>query len=253
MVFAVHGMGPNTAWADRAADILHRIQSGGTQRAPKKGVLYQVKQMLPWSLVRHITSRLPQSVQSNLVKLWSKRMYDWAQTRVFPVPMDHAGYIRFNVKGREPEGIVDSGTEYQALCDELAAGFLSFTDLNTGQPITRRVYRQQELAPAGAPARHRLPDLVVEWDEVSPIGSQGIRSERYGELRWTPAGHLPSGRAGNHRDRGWFVIAGDGVCQGRVEQHTILDLVPTVCDWLGADLGGRLQGQPITIPSGDRA
>ena len=253
MVFAVHGMGPNTAWADRASDILHRIQSGATQAAPKKGLLYTLKQMLPWPLVRHITSRLPQSVQSNLVKLWSKRMYDWGRTRAFPVPMDHAGYIRLNVKGREPEGIVDPGTDYDALCAELVEGFLSFTDLSTGQPITRRVYRQQDLASPDAPAGSRLPDLVVEWGEVSPIGSPGIRSDRHGELRWSPPDRLPSGRAGNHRDRGWFVVSGNGVRHGPIEGHTILDLVPTVCAWLGADLGGRLHGRPITLPAGDPA
>jgi len=163
------------------------------------------------------------------------------------VPMDHAGYIRLNVRGREPEGIVEPGPEYEALCDQVIEGFLDFQDLSTGRPIARRVYRQHDLAPGNAPARNRLPDLVVEWGEVSPIESCGIRSERHGELRWSPANRIPSGRAGNHRDRGWFVVSGTGVRPGLIQGHTILDLVPTVCDWLGADLGGRLQGQPIPM------
>jgi predicted AlkP superfamily phosphohydrolase/phosphomutase len=174
-------------------------------------------------------------------------MFDWTTTRAFPIPMDHAGYIRINVRGREPQGIVSPGQEYDAICAELAAGFMSFHDLKTGSPIVRCVYRQHELAPAEAPARDRLPDLVIEWNGVSPIDSPGITSNRYGELRWAPAGRIPSGRAGNHRAHGWFVAAGNGVKQGQVDGHNILDLVPTVCAWLGTDLGDRLQGRSMRL------
>jgi predicted AlkP superfamily phosphohydrolase/phosphomutase len=249
LVFAVHGMGHNTTWADRAADILDRIQTGATQQPSRKGALYTLKQLLPWPLVRAVTTRLPQGVQSRLVQLWSKGMFDWSRTRAFPVPMDHAGYIRLNVRGREPEGIVSPGGEYESLCTKLAEGFLSFRDEKTGAPIVRRVHRLQELAPADAPARDRLPDLVVEWADVSPIDSSGITSHLYGELRWSPPNRIPSGRAGNHRSRGWFVAAGDGVPRGRVDGHSIQDLVPTVCQWLGARLEDRLHGRPIETRS----
>jgi predicted AlkP superfamily phosphohydrolase/phosphomutase len=247
LVFAVHGMGPNTTWADRVPDMLQLIQSGGSGEKPKRGALYRIKQMLPWPLIRVVTSRLPQNLQSRLVKLWSKRMFDWSTTRAFPVPMDHAGYIRFNLQGREPEGIVRPGAEYDALCAELTEGFMSFRDIESGRPIVRCVYRQHELASTDAPARDRLPDLVIEWDSVSPIESKGIVSHRFGELRWSPAGKLSSGRAGNHRAQGWFIAAGDGIGRGRVEGHTILDLVPTACEWLGAGLGAELQGRPIQL------
>jgi len=93
--------------------------------------------------------------------------------------------------------------------------------------------------PASAPARDRLPDLLIEWNGVSPIESSGITSDRFGELRWTPPGLIPSGRAGNHRPHGWFVAAGDGIESGQLDGHNIMDLVPTVCSWLGADLGVR--------------
>ncbi|HEX6104913.1 MAG TPA: alkaline phosphatase family protein, partial [Gemmatimonadales bacterium] len=69
LVFAVHGMGPNTAWADRCADILSRIQSGGAGAPPKRGLLYAIKRRLPWPLVRAVTTRLPASVQAKLVTL----------------------------------------------------------------------------------------------------------------------------------------------------------------------------------------
>ena len=234
LVFAVHGMGPNTTWADRCADILARIQAGGPSRPPRQGFLYRVKRRLPWGMVREVTRRLPATAQARLVSLWSRSMFDWRTTGAFPLPMDHAGYIRINLRGREPAGIVEPGAAYAALCDELADGLESFRDIASGRPIVRRVHRLAEL-PGDPPARHRLPDLVVEWADVSPIGSPGIVSPRYGEMRWSPAGRLPSGRAGNHRAHGWFVAAGPGIPAGATaEERDIRDLVPTVWRWLGA-------------------
>jgi predicted AlkP superfamily phosphohydrolase/phosphomutase len=246
MVFALHGMGRNTTWADRTPEILHRIQAGGSNGAPKGGALYRLKRMIPWPLIRPITTRLPQSIQSRLVKLWSRRMFDWSATRAFPLPMDHAGYLRINLRGREPEGTVSPGAEYDALCRELAEGFLSFRDLETGEPIARRVHRLDELAPPGAPGRDRLPDLVIEWAGVSPTDSRGIVSGSYSEMRWSPPDRLPSGRAGNHRSHGWFVGAGEGIAPGtRADGYQIVDLVPTIFRWLGADQAAGFQGGPI--------
>jgi predicted AlkP superfamily phosphohydrolase/phosphomutase len=251
LVFAVHGMGPNTTWADRCTEILGRIQSGGPTEAPRTGLLYSIKRRLPWRLVRTVTTRLPARVQGALVTLWSRRMFDWRTTRAFPLPMDHAGYLRINLRGREPSGIVEPGREYDMLCDELAEGFAGFRDLATGRSIVRRVHRLRELAGADAPARDRLPDLVIEWADVSPVGSPGITSDRFGEMRWSPPGRLPSGRAGNHRSHGWFVASGPGIARGTVErEYGIRDLVPTVRRWLDLPPDPALPGRPIAEVAG---
>jgi predicted AlkP superfamily phosphohydrolase/phosphomutase len=160
--------------------------------------------------------------------------------------MDHAGYLRVNLRGREPQGIVEPGAEYATLCGEMAAAFESFRDLESGRPIVRRVHRLSELAPGGEASKNRLPDLVIEWDDVSPIESRGVVSPRYGEMRWSPPRRLPSGRAGNHRAHGWFVASGPGIHPGPgAGEHHILDLVPTVWRWLGLAPCEAFHGRPI--------
>jgi predicted AlkP superfamily phosphohydrolase/phosphomutase len=245
LVFALHGMGPNTAWADRCPEILARILTGGLRvGAPRRGLVYAAKQAVPWRLARAVTARIPPELQARLVPLWSARMYDWRTTRAFPLPMDHAGYVRINLRGREPRGIV-APEEYAALCDEIALGFLEFRDAVSGRPIVRQVHRVDELAPLDAPARRRLPDLVVEWADVPPSAAPVIRSERLGELRWSSP-RLPSGRAGNHRPDGWFVATGPGIGVGPTAAvHPIVDLVPTVYRWLGLEPDPAFTGQPI--------
>jgi predicted AlkP superfamily phosphohydrolase/phosphomutase len=256
MVFALHGMGPNLGWSDLCTDILDRIQGKvgeGGRGAPKTGLLYGIKRKLPWQLVRQVTTRLPQGVQDRLVSLWSSGMYDWKETRYFPLPMDLAGYFRVNLKGREPDGIVEPGSEYDAVCAELEEALRSFHDVGTGQPIVDEVYRQDDLAPPGSPYRDLLPDLVVTWGQVSAVQSRAIRSDRYGELRLDPDGKLPSGRAGNHTNRGWIVMAGEGIEQGAaLGANHIVDVAPTLMDWLGVEPPATFQGRPIQVGHGDK-
>lgn len=245
MIFALHGMGPNTAWADRCAAILARIMSGRPAgSAPRRGLIYAAKQALPGRLARAVTTRISPELQARLVPIWSARMFDWRTTRAFPLPMDHAGYIRINLRGREPRGIVEP-EEYGTLCNEIAEGFLDFKDAVSGRPIVRQVHRLADLAPPGAPAGHRLPDLVIEWSDVPPAAAPVIRSERLGELTWSSP-QLPSGRAGNHGADGWFVVSGPGIEAGSVAAvHPIVDLVPTLYRWLGLEPDPALAGQPI--------
>jgi predicted AlkP superfamily phosphohydrolase/phosphomutase len=247
LVFALHGMGPNPGWSDRCPEILGRIQQKGKHTPSKTGFLYKLRQILPWQLIRQVTALLPQEALNRLVSLWSARMFDWSTTRYFPVPMDLAGYIRINVKGRENEGIVEPGQEYESICKELEDAFLSFRDAATGEPLVERVYRMYELAPTDAPYRNGLPDLAVTWRDTSAVLSNCIRSEAYGEITWDTGGKLPSGRSGNHLGRGWFAARGDRIPPGaRVEGYGILDLVPTVFHWLGEEPGPDFQGKSIS-------
>ncbi|MBI4229123.1 MAG: alkaline phosphatase family protein [Deltaproteobacteria bacterium] len=246
LVFALHGMGENLGWSDRCSDILFKIQQINNNSPVKHGLIYKIKQAMPSQLTRQIVTSFPQGIQNRLVTLWSANMFDWSKTKYFPLPMDHAGYIRINLKGREPQGIVEPGNEYNAICNELEEAFLSFRDIKTNKPIVDKVYHLDDRAPLDAPHRDVLPDLVVKWGNISANESSGIRSDKYGEINWNNVGKLPSGRSGNHLDIGWFVAVGDGIPRAtRIDDYPILDLVPTVFKWLGAEPREDFQGKPI--------
>jgi predicted AlkP superfamily phosphohydrolase/phosphomutase len=246
IVFAVHGMRRNPGWADLCPEILAHIQQGAENSPAKTGLLYKMKRRLPMRFVRQITTRLPKWVQDRIVSTWSSGMFDWATTRYFPTPMDHAGYIRVNLRDREPQGIVEPGAEYDALCEELARVFSSFRDIDTGKAIVDKVIRLDALAPLDAPYRVLVPDLVVCWGDVSAAESRGIKSDELGELWFENPGKLPSGRTGNHGDKGWFIAAGKDIkpCS-RAEDHHIMDIVPTIFRWLDAKPDETFQGEPI--------
>jgi predicted AlkP superfamily phosphohydrolase/phosphomutase len=246
LVFALHGMGPNTGWWERFGEMLALLEAGRGGGPSRPGLLYRLKKALPWKLARQVTTRLPGWATRALVPLWSRRMRDWTSVRYFPLPCDLNGFIRINLKGRETPGVVTPGAEYDALSAELAEGLLTFRDIETGTPVVAGIDRIGEIVSPDSPCRDLLPDLTVRWSDRPMLGSTGVRSPVYGEARWEKGARLPSGRSGNHRGRGWFVARGEGIAPGRVATvHDVIDLAPTVFRWLGAEVPASFQGQPI--------
>jgi predicted AlkP superfamily phosphohydrolase/phosphomutase len=246
VVFGLHGMGRNDGWYEVLPRLLEHIHSGGAS-APKRGMLFRIKQALPWTLVRQVTRRIPIAWNKALIPLWSGRMYDWPNTKYFALPMDYNGYVRLNLQGREKHGSLAPADADRVLA-ELDAALCSFRDIETGKPVIRGTIRVDELVAPAAPRRRFLPDLVVLWDPPHPLWeSSGLISDRFGEIRWPKGRRLASGRSGNHTSHGWFVAKGPGIRAGlSALTYDTADLIPTVFEWLGAPRPSHFAGRPIS-------
>lgn len=252
LVFAVHGMEPNAAWNHLVEDLLGRIQRihAHTPERPRPSLIQGVRRIAPKRLVRSIVGRLPLRVRARIDAMVRNGLLDWSQTRYFPLDMDLAGYLRINLRGREAAGIVNT-QEYRAVCDNLREALLEFRDLDTGEPLIGAVHHVEDMAPRDAAYRHLLPDLVVTGDTARAVRTRGVRSPRFGELVWGEHRKIPSGRSGNHTDRGWFVAVGEGIPgRTRARDGHIVDLAPTVLRWLGttppSDFMGRALPELVT-------
>lgn len=246
IVFAVHGMGPNPGWSDLLSDILAKIETCRTGVSKKYGLLYSMKQRVPYHWVRPLLTRLPGTITDRLVSIWSQRMYDWSQTRFFPMPMDEAGYLRINLCGRESDGIVKPGAEYDELCQQIEILIAGLRDEATGKPIAGKIVRGYQDADAAAPCREVIPDLIVSWNGPTATDTQRLVLEGLPEFIYEVPHPLPSGRSGNHTDKAWFIAHGPGIASARLdEKHSILDLLPTVLKYLGVTLPGDIQGRAM--------
>ncbi len=244
LVFAAHGMGPNTGWSDRLPDVLARMRESRDGEPLGHPFGFRVKTILPTALRRALAA-LPRSLRDRVLAPWQGRKRAWSATRYFPLDMDHAGYVRMNLKGRERYGVLDPG-EYDTVCRELAAALHSLRDPSSGEPIVERTYGMSDLASDDAPYRDLLPDLVITWGRISAIGSPEIHWANGRQIRWQDPVRLPSGRSGNHRSGGWFVAAGNGIPSGSAGTgHDLVDLVPTLHRWLGVASPTDLHGHPI--------
>lgn len=251
IAFALHGMGPNPGWSDVVPDLLHRWRLQSEGQAPRRGPLYRLRQSIPQHWARPVLDRVPLAWTQRLTELWSRGMFDWRTTRHFPVPMDESAYLRVNLRGRENEGIVGPGRDYEDACAALQAMFASLRDERTGRPIAGTgtlAYREASPDSAG---RRLLPDVVFPFSELRAGDSTAIVSTLLPGFRHALPTRLPSGRSGNHRAQGWFVAAGPDIESGRESTgHHIVDLLPTIEKRLGLPSNPRLLGQAITAVCG---
>jgi predicted AlkP superfamily phosphohydrolase/phosphomutase len=148
----------------------------------------------------------------------------------------HAG-IRVNLVGREPNGQVKPGAEFEQFCTNLGKELLGIINVKTGKPVINRIIRTAEYY-SGDCLEH-LPDLLVEWNEEDPIPA--VFSEKFGTITtafWHP-------RTGHHRSGGMFFAFGPSIKPGILDRTvSIMDFAPTIAHLLNVSLPD-VDGQPI--------
>ena len=198
-----------------------------------------ILRLLAFLRLRNLTRRLiPQNKRIAVsTGLLLHNSVDWSRTKAYP--LGGAGQIFINLKGREPEGIVEPGAEYDAVCDEVSRCLHELRDPDTGQPVVARVWRKSETY--GPDALPSLPDLYIEWvnDQYTDMGSIGYGRGVFSEpIR---------GRSGGHTMRGIFLAHGPGIKQGHhVENACLVDLAPTVMHMLGVPVASHMDGKVLT-------
>jgi predicted AlkP superfamily phosphohydrolase/phosphomutase len=146
---------------------------------------------------------------------------DWSRTRAIVLPTDRNSYVRINVRGREPQGVVEPGQAYEATLQMIEREFRALVNDETSNPAVEEVFRVQELYPG--PRAIDLPDLAILWSSEAPINV--IRSPRLGrvEMRRTER------RSGNHRPEGFLFARGPAFKSGQAElRGDILQIAPTL-------------------------
>jgi predicted AlkP superfamily phosphohydrolase/phosphomutase len=243
--FALHGMMVNTARVDLLDEMLARVLHGPAADRPKPGLLRRAGETIPLSLRRRLTNAVPAALKDRIMTRWATGGTDWSRTRAFTLRADLNGYLRINLAGREPGGIVQPA-ELEALSDEIDRGLRSFRDAATGEALVVEVCRSRAVFPPGE-RMDRLPDLIVRWSESSAADHEVIESPSSGRIVRATPGRIPNGRSGNHRPIGFMIARGPGIAAGaRLPAGAdILDIAPTVLARLGASTTLRLAGRVI--------
>jgi predicted AlkP superfamily phosphohydrolase/phosphomutase len=176
---------------------------------------------------------------------WTTGGIDWERTPAFTLRADLNGYIRLNLKGREPRGIVPR-EDADYVRERIREGLLSFRDADTGEPLIEEVVAASQVFAPG-PRMDRLPDLIVRWRDTSGAAHAAVESPTAGRVERATPWRIPNGRSGNHRPWGYLIARGPGITPGTAvpEGADILDLAPTVLARLGARTASALAGRPI--------
>jgi predicted AlkP superfamily phosphohydrolase/phosphomutase len=167
---------------------------------------------------------------------------DWSRTLAYSI--GHVGQIYVNLKGREPEGVVEPGPEYEAVRQRVSEALQHLHHPTTGQPLVDRVIPGDQAA--HGPYADRSPDLHVVLDGYQTIVFPLFATDNRIVTRQI------RGDSGSHRQHGIFIAWRSGIRSGEtVDGAHILDLAPTILHLMGLpvpdDMDGRVLTETLTI------
>jgi predicted AlkP superfamily phosphohydrolase/phosphomutase len=249
-VYAVsaHGMGPlyHASW--NLPEMLDswgygsESNRGQRREEPRRGSVnfWRILRMaLPGRLQYATYAALPQRLQNELVFRFYRGNRSWDRCRAFAVPNnDSVGAIRINLKGRDRNGIVEPGAEYERICEDVCVALSELKDPASGRPVVSYVSRiQRELR---GPYLDRLPDITARWDSSFPWTS--VHSPRFGTLELREQDF----RKGSHSAHGFLIATGEGIARAaKISEASIYDIVPTILNTAGVPAPIACEGRPL--------
>jgi predicted AlkP superfamily phosphohydrolase/phosphomutase len=233
MIFSLHGMGANDSKNYFVQDLMDRVNLRFAEREPRlfgskrpkqHSLLRALREGLPSSLQNLIASCVPIAVRDAVVDRSYTAGHDWAHTPAIGVLADWSAYIRFNLRGREREGMLDDESlrRYE---DWMAQCFMSRRDAASDTLLVNEIHFTNQQS--SGTRSSLLPDAIVTWTGIAPPSQ--IDSPLLGSFR----GKLANGRRGNHRSNGFLVTMGPGFEHGTdAPPLHITELAPIVFDRL---------------------
>ncbi len=167
---------------------------------------------------------------------------DWSGTIAFN---DGArDEIWINLRGREPEGIVTPGAEYEKTRDQLIESLLKCVDIKTGKPAVERVFRREAIY--SGKYIEKAPDIFVQWQQNFVMS--GLQNPGGVETLKHPS-RMPLGPplcSGGHRKDGIFLLHGPS-SKRNFELHSasIMDVTPTLLYLLGLPIPEEMDGRVL--------
>jgi len=168
---------------------------------------------------------------------------DWSRTRAFALGLTG---LFVNRKGREKSGIVEEGTAYRKLVQELADKLGKLVDPKTGEGCVRRVAVSQQFF--SGPYRFDAPDLLIGWEG-------GYRHS------WECATGQVTEHVFTDNDRSWSgdhcvdpsIVPGVLLCNRPIttENPRLVDIPASVLRLFGQEIPRYMQGAMIFPEAGE--
>jgi len=265
------GMGPNYSGSHILTDLLTRMALLNNQNIGKDGrlgekpegankpgqsktdILSTIRNMIPRRIRVGVSKALlPRYVNEKLSLHWKTAGISWHQTRAFLIDNANEGYIRINLKGREPQGIVEPGKDYESFCEQIYQAAKGMINPASGELAASSVIKTDDVY--RGPCRSHMPDVIIHWNEDAKVTTE-LLTENYGLARSQEPGWAVSPfYTGNHRPNAFAVIVGAGIPKGLVlEGASILDLAPTILARYGFEPPDYMDGKVLSEFMGHRS
>ena len=167
-------------------------------------------------------------------KSWDE-LINWSKTKVYA--SDPLG-VNINLKGREPEGIVNPGEELEELLSELEKELYKIKDPQTGEKVVDEVFRKEKVY--SGPYVVEATDLLFAMKGLTYLPYPGNLNSR--SLFGRPVNNW----SGTHRFNGIFVMKGPKVKpSSSLKKPRIIDIAPTVLYLLNQPIPNEMDGRVL--------
>jgi len=162
---------------------------------------------------------------------------NWEQTQAFAALTGEQG-IRINLKGREPDGIVAPGREYEQLRDFIISELHNLRDPETGEAAENLVKRREEVH--SGPYMHQAPDILFMLGGGKWVTNVFPATQIFEAPQWRFG-------TGIHRMEGLFAARGPEIKNNeKLIGAGLEDILPTLLYVLGVPIPADIDGKALT-------
>ena len=236
-IISDHGFGPA---ATRLFSTNVWLKQAGLLKRKRdlKSSLIRAAAHLAWDLNRRtrLRKRLPPS-RVSAVRKAVRQGLSWKETMAYGRKLSGIAAININLRGREPQGIVELGQEYEDLRDKIIGRLRSLKDPETGETVMAEVHRNDELY--RGPKLDEVPDIIGVPNRKYYVNSSLFSKSIFSD--YSP------GNPGHHyaQVNGILIASGPDIKPGdKIEGARLIDVTPTVLHIMGLpvpqDMDGRV-------------
>ncbi len=164
----------------------------------------------------------------------------WNKTKAYALG---TGQVYINLRGREAQGIVKPGEEYQQLLGAISQGLLTVTDPQNDQVVLKKIYKGNEVYQGDY--LDKQPDLVLGFND-------GYRTSKETMLGGIPSELLANNLgkwSGDHSASVMEETPGVIFCNRKISQDNprLVDFAVTVLDYFSVNKLPEMEGKSFLV------